>query len=571
MEKKLIDNSKEISRRNFLKTTIAAAGAMAIHHYGFAKAPEAQGFTTRERFDTILSNGIVYDGTGNAPFKGGIGLQDGKITAIGHDLGRSCGEYIDVKGCAISPGFIDIHGHTDTNLLECPFGDSKIFQGITSDIGGNCGGSPFPFSEATYMRRKNELRFGYPFWKDIDGFYDALRKNTMGLNYNSFVGHGELRDIAVGDYDVPATPEQLKLMCNILETQLEMGAVGLSFGLEYTPGSYGRTEEFIALLKVVAKHDKLYAIHMRNEDDRVEEAIIEAINLAKASGARLEISHLKAQNQNNWHKVPNMLKLIHEAEKEGVDIHFDRYPYTAFHTGLDCFIPLQQRQGSTDEILARLNNPVEEKIIKEYALGRVKRLGGPHCVLIAACFAPGNEKYTGKFLDECCEISGMDIWPTVKYLLESEKLNVNMAGFAMKEDNLRAILGDPLAMVITDGSVYSPEGRLGKEAPHPRSYGTYPNYLGKYVRDKHFCDLQTAIAKCTSLPARQLKLKDRGLLKVGYQGDVVVFDPATIADRSTYAQPHQFPQGIEHVFVNGSHEIANGRRVENCRLAGVIL
>lgn len=570
MEKK--DNQKSISRRNFLKASIVLGGAASFAAIGgkaFAGNGFARGFTTKEKFDTIIANGMVYSGEIAEPVRADVGIRNGRITAIAK-LGKNCDNWVDASNRVVCPGFIDIHGHTDTNLLEAPLGDSKIHQGITTDIGGNCGYSPFPFSDEEYERRKNTLRFGYPFWQNIDGFYDALRKNTIGINYGSYVGHGDIRHIVVGDNDVAATPEQLKQMCKILDKQLEMGAVGLSFGLEYTPGSYGRTEEFIALLKVVAKHDALYAIHMRNEDDRVEEAIAEAIELARRSGARLEISHLKAQNQNNWHKVPSMLKLIHDAEKSGIDIHFDRYPYTAFSTGLDCFIPLAQRQGSSKEILARLENPATEKIIREYALGRVKRLGGPECILIAACFAPGNEKYTGKYLNECCQISGKDEWETIKYLLQSEKLGVNMAGFAMKEENLRTLLNDPLAMVITDGSVYSPKGRLGEEAPHPRSYGSFTNYIGKYVRDQKFCDLQTAISKCTSVPAHQLKLKDRGLLKEGYCADVLVINYDTIADVATYGQPHQFSAGIDHVFVNGAHTLKNGEYT-GCKLAGVII
>lgn len=576
MKNKENSEGKILSRRHFLRKSLAVGGTALIANSAlgksvehFAKTPKAQGYTTREMFDTIIANGVVYSGEIKAPIKGDVGIRDGKIAAIG-DLGKSCSEYVDAKGNAISPGFIDIHGHTDTHLLEAPLGNSKIFQGITTDIGGNCGYGPFPLSDKEFEATRHKLRFGQEAWKDADGFYNALRNNKIGINYKSYIGHGEIRHVVIGDDNVPSTPDQIKKMCEILDRNMEMGCVGLSFGLEYAPGSYGTTEEFIAMLKVVAKHDGLYAIHMRNEDDRVEEAITEAIALARASGARLEISHLKAQNQNNWHKLPNMLKLIHDAADSGLDIHFDRYPYTAFSTGLDCFIPLSHRWGSTDEILARLKDPAQEKVIAEYALSRVKRLGGPRCILIAACFAPGNEKYTGKYLDECCAISGLDEWKTIKYLLESERLGVNMAGFAMKEDNLREILNDPLAMVITDGSVYSPEGRLGQEAPHPRSYGSFTNYMGKYVRDMHYCDLQTAVYHCTALPAHQLKLKDRGLLKVGYAADVLVFNPATIADVATYANPHQYSRGIEHVFVNGAHEIADGKYT-GCPLAGKVL
>ena len=576
MSKKIIDDSKAISRRNFIKTSVVLGGLSSVAILGgesfmtsAASGFERSGFRTKEQFDTIISNGLVYCGDGKAPLKADLGLKDGKISAIGK-LGKSCREFIDAKGQAVSPGFIDIHTHTDTNLLEAPLGDSRLFQGVTSDIAGNCGGSPFPYSDAEYEAGKNTKPFGYPFWKNVDGFYDALRKNTIGINFKSYTGQGTLRHVVVGDNNVPCTPDQLKQMCYLLDQQIEMGSIGLSFGLEYTPGSYGSREEFVELLKVVAKNNALYAIHMRNEDDRVEEAITEAIGLARDSGARLEISHLKAQNEANWGKVPNMLKLIDDAVAGGMDICFDRYPYTAFSTGMTSFIPLNERQGSDAEILERLKDPVKSKAIGEYALSRIKRLGGPHCVLVAACFTPGNEKYSGKFIDECCTLSGMDVWPMIQYLLVSEKLGVQIAGFAMKESNLRAILNHPLAMVASDGSVYSPNGRLGTEMPHPRSYGTFPNYLGKYVRDEKFCDLQTAIYKCTGLPAHQLRLKNRGLLEVGYAADVVVFNTATIADIATYAKPHQFPRGIEHVFVNGAHEISGGKYT-GCKLAGVIL
>ena len=570
------NNSKNISRRLFIEKTLAAGGAAFFAGTGIAAAAENlsgfknfSGFTAKEQFDAIIANGLVYSGDGKAPIKADVGIAGGRITAIG-ELGENCKEYVDASGMAVSPGFIDIHSHTDTNLFLAPLGDSKIHQGITTDVGGNCGYSPFPVSDAEYVAKKNTLRHGFPFWQNIDGFYNALRKKTIGINYMSYTGQGDIRNAVVGSHNVACTQDQLKKMCEILETQMEMGSVGLSFGLEYAPGCYGSREEFIALLNVVAKYDGIFAIHMRNEDDRVEEAIAEAIDLAKITGTRLEISHLKAQNKNNWDKVPNMLKLIDAAAAEGLDIHFDRYPYTAFSTGMTSFIPLNERQGSDKEILDRLADPLMSKKIGDYALSRVKRLGGPHCVLVASCFTPGNEKYSGKFIDECCAISGLDVWPMIKHLLVSERLGVQMAGFAMKEENLRLILNHPLAMVITDGSVYSPEGELGKESPHPRSYGAFTNYLGKYVREKKFCDMQTAIYKCTGLPAHQLHLKERGLLVKGYAADVVVFNPDTVADAATYANPHQFSKGIEHVFVNGTHEISGGKYTGS-KLAGEVL
>ncbi len=552
-----------MNRRNFIKSSLLGAAAIGL---GIESVSTA---CTKSRFDTIIKNGTIYSGDGKAAFKGAIGIKEGKIAAIGDDLGESADFIVDAKGLAVSPGFIDIHSHTDTNLFEAPKGDSRIFQGVTTEVGGNCGYSPFPFSDEEFALKKDKTRYGYPFWQDIDGFFNALQKNKIGINYASLVGHGDLRSTVVGDKNVPATAEQLKKMCEILDKQLEMGAVGISYGLEYAPGSYASDEEIITLNRVVAAHNRLYSIHMRNEDDRVEEAVAEAIDMAKQSGARLEISHLKAQNEPNWHKLPHLLQLIDSARNSGMDIAFDRYPYSAFSTGLTSFIPLDLRDGSDADILARLNDKATSDKIGVYAESRIKRLGGPQNVLIAACSLPENEKYSGKTLEECCKLSGMDLWPMTRYLLISEKLGVQMAGFAMKEENLEMIYAHPLSIPISDGSVYSPDGVLGKEMPHPRSYGTFPRFFEKYVREKKICDMPTAIYKCTGFPASRIHLDKRGLLVPSYYADIVIFNPDTIADIATYAQPHQFPKGIEHVFVNGVWTIKNGQHTG--KLAGETL
>ena len=556
----LLDDQSKISRRGFLKTSLAAgcASGFALMGSGAAAGILGSCVRTREQFDTIISNGIIYCGDGKAPVKGDIGIKDGKIAAVGK-LGNSCDKMIDAQGMAVSPGFIDIHTHTDTNLFQAPLGDSRIFQGITTDIAGNCGDSPFPYSDEYFATKKDTLRHGYPFWQDIDGFYEALKKNKIGINFKSYTGQGSLRSAVVGDNNVPATEDQIKKMCAILDKEMEMGSLGLSCGLEYAPGSYASDEEIVELCKVVAKHNGLFAIHMRNEDDHVEEAISEAISIARNAGVRLQISHLKAQNAANWHKGPNMLKLIDDAKASGLDIAFDRYPYTAFSTGLTSFIPIDDRQGSNADILARLKDPAKSDAIGKYADSRIKRLGGPQNVLIAACKNPENAAYSGKNIEECCQISGMDTWPMIRHLLITENLGVQIAGFAMKEENLKLFYSHPLCMPASDGSVYSPEGELGKEIPHPRSYGTFPTFFGKYCRDEKIMGLPEAIYKATALPASRLRLTDRGMIVPGYWADIVIFDPATIADRSTYQQPHQFPAGIEHVLVNGDHTIEKGK------------
>lgn len=554
-----------MKRRDFLKTS--AMGLLALG--GAPTISSCRRVTARPAFDTLITSGVIYDGSGRPGFKGQLGIRDGRIAAIGTDLGASADKVIDAGGHAVCPGFIDIHSHTDTNLFLAQKGDSRIFQGITSEVGGNCGGSPFVYSDEAWEKRKERPRFGYPAWRNIDGFYDTLEQHRIGINYSSLVGHGDVREAVVGPYDVKATDEQIRRMCEVLDEQLEMGAIGLSFGLEYAPGCYCDMREMVELCKVVKKHNALYAIHMRNEDDHVLEAIDEAIEVARQSGARLEISHLKAQNPANFDKLPQMLAKIDAARAEGVDVTFDRYPYTAFSTGFTSFIPIALRDGTDEDIYRRLDDPVACAKMSEYAYSRLRRFGGAEKVIVAGCSDPANQLYAGKSLAECCTLSGMDEWEMIRYLLISEKLGVNQATFAMKEANLEMIYAHHLSMPASDGSVYSPEGELGSSLPHPRSYGTFPRFFETFVREKKILDMATAVYKCTGFPASRIKLAERGLLVPGYAADITIFDPETIADVATYAKPHTFAKGIEHVLVNGVQAIESG--VHTGALAGVIL
>ena len=552
-----------MNRRDFLKTSALGAAALGFTSLTGCKV------TTRQSFDTIIKNGVIHAGDGKAPIVGDIAIRDGKIAALGKDLGTSAENIVDAQGLVVSPGFIDIHTHTDTNLFDAPKGDSRIFQGITTDLGGNCGYCPFVYSDEAWEGRKDRPRHGGPAWRDIDGFYQRLTENKIGINYASLVGHGDVREAVVGPYNVKASDDDIKKMCRILDHQLELGAIGLSYGLEYAPGCYCDTREMVELNKVVKQRNALYTIHMRNEDDHVLEAMDEAILAARDSGARLEISHLKAQNPANFDKIDQMLGKIDDAVSAGIDIAFDRYPYTAFSTGFTSFIPIELRDGTSEDIYARLNDPGTCEKIKAYAYSRLERFGGPQQVVVAGCNDPANAVYAGKNLAECCKISGMDEWEMIRYLLISEKLSVSQATFAMKEENLKKIYAHRLSMPASDGSVYSPEGVLGTELPHPRSYGTFPRFFEKFVREDKVIDLATAVWKCTGLPASRMKLKERGMLIPGYAADITVFNPDTIADLSTYAKPHTFPAGIEHVFVNGVHTIKNGSHTGV--LAGVVL
>ena len=538
--------ANKISRRGFIKSSLLAGAALGFGFDGLAN------IRVNNRFDTIIKNGVIYSGNLREPVRGDLGIKNGKISAIG-DLGESADVTVDAGGKAVSPGFIDIHTHTDSNLFDAPLGDSKIYQGVTLDIGGNCGDSPFPSKK----------------WESAGKFFDDLRSEGRGINYGSFLGQGSLRSRFVGDNNVPATADQLKEMKRYIDEQMEMGATGISCGLEYTPGSYADEKEITELCKVVAKHNGLFAIHMRNEDDRVEAALDEAIRIATGAGVKLQVSHLKAQNAANWHKAPDLLKRIEKAQKAGLNIAFDRYPYIAFSTGMSTFIPINDRQGTTEEVVARLRDTEQSKKIGDYAKSRIERLGGPQNVVVTSCRQPQNKRFIGLNVEECAKLTSMDSWEFIRELLIEENANVDIIGFAMREENVKLFLSHPLGMPASDGSVYSPVGRLGESMPHPRSYGTFPRFFGKYCRDEKLMSLSEAVHKATALPASRLGLRKRGLLEIGYHADVVVFDSEKIIDTATFASPHQFAKGIDHVFVNGIYTIKEGKPTG--KLGGVIL
>jgi len=528
--------AEKITRRGFIKTSLFAGASLGLGFHDISS------LRASNRFDTIIRNGVIYNGELRAPVKGDIAIKGGRVAAIG-DIGTGADRVIDAEGRVVSPGFIDIHTHTDANMMEAPLGDSKIYQGVTLDIGGNCGDSPFPSKR----------------WESKESFFSDYSKQQRGINYGTLVGQGSVRSHFVGDNNVPASKEQLVAMVSYMESQMEQGAVGLSCGLEYVPGSYAPEGEIAELCKAVARHNGLFAIHMRNEDDRVELALAEAIRIARDSGVRLQISHLKAQNAANWHKGPMLLKMIDEARSSGVDIAFDRYPYIAFSTGMSTFIPLNERQGSRDEIIARLESPEISQKIGEYARSRFERLGGPQNIVITGCKREKNKRFIGMNVAEASKLTGTEAWEFVRQLLIDERVSVDIIGFAMTEENVSMFLSHPLGMPASDGSVYSPAGKLGESMPHPRSYGTMPRFFGKYVREQRLMNLETAVHKATALPASRLALKDRGLLIPGYRADIVVFDPDTIIDNATFADPHKFASGIEHVFVNGIWTIKNGK------------
>ena len=550
---------KSVTRRDFIKTTTLATSGILV------------GCSVKNRFDLVIRNGLMLDGLGNPAVKTDLGIAGGKITAIGNLSAATADRIIDAKGLMVTPGFIDIHTHTDVELIANPRAESKIRQGITTEIGGNCGYSPFPLTEED--REDLALEWGDEYkvdvnWTNIGGFYDAIRVKGTAFNYASLTGHGDLRAAVLGRNDLDPTPEQLREMEKLLDKSMEMGSLGLSTGLEYAPGSYAETAEIIALCKIVASRGGLYATHMRNEDDTVIEAIEEALTICREAGVSTEISHLKACNKNNWPKVPRILEMLEEAA-QNLPVKADRYPYDAWGTGLTSFTPQWARQGSTDDRIARLQDPQQSVKIMEYANDRARRIGGWDRLLISGCETEANKVWEGIDILTCSKERKMEPAEFVRNLLIEDRLDVGIVGFAMSEDNLKLVLKSPNVMIGSDGSASAPYGILHKGKPHPRYYGAFPRVLGRYVREQKTLTLPEAVNMMTGMPAQKLKLKQRGSLEKNNFADITIFNPDTVIDNATFADPHQYPTGIDYVIVNGEVVIDQG--VHTDLMAGKIL
>jgi N-acyl-D-amino-acid deacylase len=551
------------SRRQFLKT--AAAGAIAASPW-FSSA-----CGLFEKFDLIIFGGLIYDGSGRPGIIGDLGIKNGKIAALGDLKNKSAKRKIDAAGMAVAPGFIDFHSHSDEGLLLGGEAQSKIRQGVTTEIIGQDGDSVAPLTEKRRAAWSESLKSNYGIeidWLDFSGYFQRLEKNGLITNVASMVGQGSLREYVVGEDNRPATPEEIEKMKALARAAFQQGAYGISSGLEYTPGSFASTEELIEVCKAMDGRG-IYSTHMRNEDNNVLEAVDEAIRIARESGVALNISHLKAQNPNNWHKVPLILEKLEQARAAGMRVTCDRYPYIAYNTGLSSLFPLWSREGGSEKFVARLKDSGLQDQLRQEVLRKVENLGGWQAVMISGLPKnPERQRYEGKNFAELSQ-NGAEPFKLLVELMIQEDGGGSMVGFGMSEDELMGVLKYPHAMVASDGSALATSGPLRSGNPHPRSFGTFPRALGKYAREEKLFDLAEAIRKITALPASALGITDRGLLQVGNFADVVIFDPANVIDRAIWTAPHQYPEGIRFVLVNG--EVVIDESEFSGKLAGQVL
>jgi N-acyl-D-amino-acid deacylase len=505
-------------------------------------------------FDILIQGGEVLDGTGAPARRADVAITGERIVAVG-DLARAeARATLKATGRVVCPGFIDVHSHSDTFILLEPTAPSKIFQGVTTEIVGNCGASTAPrqgaYQPPTDWREKN-----YPgTWHSVAEYRALLAQVQPAVNLVLLIGHNSLRAGVIGYAARAATADEVRAMGALLERALAEGGAGLSTGLIYTPGLYATPEEVRALVTIVAHHGKMYTSHMRSEGDGLLEALDETLGLGHATGARVQVSHLKTSGRHNWKKLDAALEKINAARAAGLRAAADRYPYTASCTDLDVILPDWAAGGGRDAVLARLRDGATRRRLRDELATREDWAG----IMVGSLTHPELAPLRGQRIPEIAAALGLEPVEAALHLLDVDELRPSGIFFGMSEENMWRILAEPWVMIGSDASIRALTGPLAVDFPHPRAFGTFPRLL-RAALDGQTVPLPEMIRKMTSLPADHFQLAQRGRLVPGAFADVVVFDPQTIRDRATFAAPRQYAEGIEHVLVNGCLTLQQGQ------------
>lgn len=496
-------------------------------------------------FDLLIKNGRLVDGTGNPWFWGDVAVQGDRIIEVGRLSGQAAQRVIDADGLVVAPGFIDSHSHSDQALLVNPRAESKIFQGVTSEVIGQCGSSAAPRAAGDGEEGLAGLRYS---WQGMAEYLDLLDRQGMAVNVIPLFGHGNLRRLAMGMANRQATPDELVRMCELAEEAMQQGAFGFTSGLIYPPSSYADLAELVAIAQAVASHGGIYATHMRNEGAKLLDSVREAIAVGERAGIPVHISHHKAMGEENWGLVRESLALIDSKRAAGMDITLDQYPYVASSTGLKSIIPQWAHADGVGAMRERLLDPHTGIRIRQEIAEHERRWDW---VLVSACNKEENKQFEGKNMQEIAAMVGQTPMEAALTLLLAEDFNVGMVRFAMCEEDVEQVMRHPLMMVGSDSSALATTGPLSHGKPHPRSYGTFARVLGYYVRERKVLTLEEAIRKMTGLAAARFQLWDRGLLRPGCHADIAVFDQEAIRDQATFVDPHRRASGVHYVLVNG--------------------
>ncbi|HYW13775.1 MAG TPA: D-aminoacylase [Longimicrobium sp.] len=526
-----------------------------------APAPASTQMAVEEPYDLLIRNGMIVDGTGSPWVRGDVAIRGDRIAAVGVLRTAQARDTVDATGLVVSPGWIDMLGHSEYPLLRDGRAVSKITQGITSEITGEVT-SVVPVNENTLRELGAETRRRVT-WNDLDGYFRALEAARPAINLGTFVTVGSARRYAMGDADRAPTPAELDTMRTHVAAAMEDGAMGLSSGLIYAPASYATTEEVIELAKVAGRYGGGYASHIRSEGDRLVEAVNEAIRIGEEGGTWVQVHHLKASGRSNWGKMPQAVAAIEAARARGVDVTADQYPYPASGTGLDAVIPNWAHAGGTDSLLARLADPATRARLRaELTAGGAETnigtsAGGPAGVMIAGVDADSLRRYQGMRLTEVAAARGQEVVDAVFDILLADRAATSAIYFSMSEEDIETAMRQPWMMVGIDAGARAADSTVtGK--PHPRAYGSFPRILCRYVRERGVITLPDAIRRFTSLPAARVGLDERGVIKEGMFADFTIFDPNTVCDRATFEEPVQVSAGIVHVIVNGVPVLRDG-------------
>ena len=529
------------------------------------------------KYDIIIRNGRVIDGSGRTGFNTDVAIKGDRVMRIGNLRGAKAKREIDARGQVVAPGFIDMLGQSETFLLIDPRAMSKVMMGVTTEITGE-GESIAPINDRILKEQEDfNRRFNLTVdWRTLDEYFKRLGKQGAGVNLGTFVGATQVREYVIGYDDRPPTPAELEQMKTLVSEAMKDGALGVSTSLQYVPARFAKTDEIVELAKVAHQYGGIYISHQRSEANAIDDSMKEVFEIARRANIPAEIWHFKTAYKKNWGRMPEMLRRIEAARRQGLKITADVYPYVAGSTSLSACLPPWAREGGTDRMIARLKDPATRERLKREIGADSKDWeniylgsGGPSGILIGSVVNRDLEGEQGKRLSEIASAQKKDPFDALFDFIIADHGQTGAIFFMMSEADMNAALKSPLVSICTDSSARATDGPLAGSKSHPRGWGTYPRILGHYVRDLHLMSLELAIHKMTGLPASNVGLKQRGLIRQGYFADLTIFDPKTVIDRATFEEPNQYPVGINFVIVNGQIEVDNGQRTP--ALAGRVL